>query len=85
MNSWCSYTEEEKSRLYSQKVIITCVKIQYLVRRYLAKKRVKVLKQRFKYEKLYDATIIIQKVREIIVIEEKRDYYFYCCCCYCYC
>lgn len=57
---WVQFTERENQRLHRERVVLATLKIQSMMRGYLARKRVRALRQRRKYEKIYDATVKIQ-------------------------
>lgn len=59
---WVQYTDRENQRLRKERVVHATILIQSIMRRYLARKRVKAIRQRRKYEKIYDATVRIQAV-----------------------
>ncbi len=60
MKIWKQFTHFETQRLRKQRILQATITIQCCIRKALAKKKVKFLRQRKKYEKLYDSTIIIQ-------------------------
>jgi hypothetical protein len=57
---WKEFTHLESQRIRKQRILQATITIQSCIRKAIAKKRVRFLRQRKKYEKLYDSTIMIQ-------------------------
>lgn len=78
--TWKTFTLTETQRLRRQRILQATVTIQSAMRTCLAKKCVALLRQRKKYEKLYDATITLQRImrgkrirwRFLALCEERR-------------
>jgi hypothetical protein len=65
---WVNYAKRETARIKKERELKSCILIQTLMRCYLAKKRVNILKTKNKYQKMYNATILIQKLFRCKVI-----------------
>lgn len=65
---WVNFANRETARIKKEKELKACILIQTLMRSYLAKKRVSILKTKNKYQKMYNATILIQKIFRCKVI-----------------
>ena len=59
---WTSFTASEVQRIRKERTINAVLKIQSQYRRRAAAKKVEILRQRRKYQKLYDSTIKIQSL-----------------------